>query len=154
MRSDGRLAPKTIRNIYGALRTLFRDALLEELVTSDPCVLPRGALPSPREMSPSATRRKPSVSALPLGALSVATQYRDERLKTKTPRVVPVHPVLAELLTAWKCSGFKQFFLREPRPEDFIVPSRTWRCRMSGASHKGLQDDCMVALVRAALARG
>lgn len=188
LRSDGRLAPKTIRNIYGTLRTLFRDALLEELVTIDPCVLPRGALPSPREMSPSATRRKPSAfsreeirrlltdqqvpadrrmlyallfltgmrhgeavgrrwrdldeSALPLGALSVATQYRDEPLKTKTPRVVPVHPVLAELLTAWKCSGFKQFFLREPRPEDFIVPSRTWKCRMSGTSHKGLQDDC------------
>jgi integrase len=188
LRSDGRLAPKTIRNVYGTLRTLFRDALLEELVTIDPCVLPRGALPSPREMSPSATRRKPSVfsreeirllltdqqvpadrrmlyallfltgmrhgeavgrrwrdldeSALPLGALSVATQYRDEPLKTKTPRVVPVHPVLAELLTAWKCSGFKQFFLREPRPEDFIVPSRTWKCRMSGTSHKGLQDDC------------
>jgi integrase len=81
-------------------------------------------------------------SALPLGALSVATQYRDEPLKTKTPRVVPVHPVLAELLTAWKCSGFKQFFLLEPRPEDFIVPSRTWKCRMSGTSHKGLQDDC------------
>jgi len=61
LRSDRRLAPKTIRNVYGTLRTLFRDALLEELVTIDPCILPRGALPSPREMSPSATRRKPSV---------------------------------------------------------------------------------------------
>jgi integrase len=99
--------------------------LLEELVAVDPCVLPRGALPSPREMSSSAARRKPSVfsrdeirlllltdgqvpadrrmlyallfltgmrhgeavgrrwrdwdkSALPLGGLRVATQYRDE----------------------------------------------------------------------------
>ncbi len=188
LRSGGRLAPKTIRNVYGTLRTLFRDALLEELVTIDPCVLPRGALPSPREVSSSAARRKPSVfsrgeirllltdervpadrrmlyallfltgmrhgeavgrrwrdldeSAVPLGAMTVATQYRDEPLKTKTPRVVPVHPVLAELLTAWKRSGFKRFFLREPRPEDFIVPSRTWKCRISGTSHKGLQDDC------------
>lgn len=47
--------------VYGTLRTLFRDALLEELVTIDPCVLPQGALPSPREMSSSAARRKPSV---------------------------------------------------------------------------------------------
>lgn len=187
LRSGGRLAPKTVRNVYGTLRTLLRDAVLEELIPIDPCVLPRGALPSPREMS-SGTRRKPSVFsreeirllltdervpadrrilyallfltgmrhgeavgrywrdwdefARPLGGLSVATQYRDEPLKTKTPRVVPVHPLLAELLSAWKCFGFKQFFLREPRPEDFIVPSRTWRCRISGTSHKGLQDDC------------
>jgi hypothetical protein len=35
-----------------------------------------------------------------------------------------------------------QFFLREPRPEDLIVPSRTWKCRSSGTSHKGPQDDC------------
>jgi hypothetical protein len=49
LRSNGRLAPKTIRNVYGTLHTLFRDALLKELMTIDPCVLPRGALPSPRE---------------------------------------------------------------------------------------------------------
>jgi integrase len=54
-------ARRAAANDYGTLRTLFRDALLEELVAIDPCVLPRGALPSPREMSPSATRRKPSV---------------------------------------------------------------------------------------------
>lgn len=122
LRSDGRLAPTTIRNVYGTLRTLFRDALLEELVTIDPCIPPRGALPSPREMSTSAAQeaerfsreeirllltdervpadrrmlytllfltgmrhgeavgrrwRDLDESAQPLGALSVATQYRD-----------------------------------------------------------------------------
>lgn len=188
LRSGGRLAPKTVRNVFGTLRTLFRDALIEELVAVDPCVLPRGALPSPRELSSSSARRKPSVfsreevrllltdrrvpadrrmlyallfltgtrhgeavgrrwrdlddAALPLGALTVATQYADEPLKTKTPRVVPVHPLLAQLLTGWKHAGFKEFFLREPRPEDFIVPSRTGKCRASGTSHQGLQLDC------------
>lgn len=76
-------------------------------------------------------------SATPLGALSVATQYRDEPLKTKTPRVVPVHPVLAGLLTVWKRSGFQQFFPREHRPEDFIVPSCTWKC---GLAHMDTRD--------------
>jgi integrase len=61
LRSGGRVAPKTVRNIFGTLRTLFRDALIEELVAVDPCVLPRGALPSPRELSSSSARRKPGV---------------------------------------------------------------------------------------------
>jgi integrase len=61
LRSNDRLAPKTIRNVYATLRALFRDALLEELVAVDACFLPRGALPSPREVSPSAARRKLSV---------------------------------------------------------------------------------------------
>jgi hypothetical protein len=61
--------------------------------------------------------------------------------------------VLAELLTAWKRSGFQQFFMREPRPEDFIVPSHTWKCRISGASHKGLQDDGAALGILISLAR-
>ena len=61
LRVETRLAPKTVRNVYGTLRTLFRDAVIEEVVSADPCILPRGTLPSPRELSQSSSRRSPSV---------------------------------------------------------------------------------------------
>jgi integrase len=36
------LSPKTVANIFGSVRTMFRDARLADLMTADPCVLPRG----------------------------------------------------------------------------------------------------------------
>jgi integrase len=40
------IAPKTIRNVYGVLRTLFRDAVIDEIILANPCVLPKGTLPA------------------------------------------------------------------------------------------------------------
>ncbi len=34
------LAPKTVRNVYATLRSLFRDAKVDDLVADTPCVLP------------------------------------------------------------------------------------------------------------------
>jgi hypothetical protein len=66
--------------------------------------------------------------AAPLGRLTVAMQIgadREERLlKTEQPRLVPVHPVLAALLTTWRREGWPAFYLRHPRPDDLVVPSR------------------------------
>lgn len=66
--------------------------------------------------------------AAPLGRLTVAMQIgadREEReLKTEQPRLVPVHGVLAALLDTWRREGWPAFFLRHPRPDDLIVPSR------------------------------
>ena len=45
LREANRIKPKTIRNVYGALRTLFRDAVIDELINATPCVLPKGVLP-------------------------------------------------------------------------------------------------------------
>jgi integrase len=39
LRSGGKLAPRTVHHVYGTLHTLFRDAQLEELIDSNPCVL-------------------------------------------------------------------------------------------------------------------
>lgn len=188
LRTTGTLAPKTVRNVYGVTRTLFRDAMIEELVLIDPCVLPRGALPSPRDPSNSTTRRQPSIfarsevrmllkdervppdrrtfyallfltgmrhgeaagrrwrdldeAARPLAALTVATQYLGELLKTKTPRVVPVHPTLKKVLDAWRDGGFEAFYGRRPSADDFIVPSRTGSCRACSTTHRNLQEDC------------
>jgi hypothetical protein len=41
---NGTIAGKTVALIYGALRTMFRDARIAELTSEDPCVLPRGLL--------------------------------------------------------------------------------------------------------------
>jgi integrase len=38
----GTVKLKTLQNAYGTLRTMFRDARIEELTSVDPCVLPRG----------------------------------------------------------------------------------------------------------------
>ena len=187
MRSKGQLAPKTIRNVYGTLRTLFRDAMIDELVAIDPCVLPKGTLPSPRELSNSSRTRRPSVftrdemhllvtdervaldrrifyallfltgmrhgeaagrrwrdldeSSEPLQALTVATQYNDEPLKTKTPRVVPVHRALAAILKDWKEAGFEASYGRRPQAGDFICPSVTTGCRARGTTLRNLQLD-------------
>lgn len=58
----------------------------------------------------------------PLGRILVATQYGGERTKTRAVRTVPVHPVLASMLAAWKLQGFPELFGGPPRPDDFIVP--------------------------------
>ncbi len=39
------LAPRTVRHVFGTLRTLMRDAEVDELIASNPCKLKRGELP-------------------------------------------------------------------------------------------------------------
>ncbi len=46
------LAPKTIRNIHATLRSLFEDALVDELVDENPCTLRRGTLPAKQDKDP------------------------------------------------------------------------------------------------------
>jgi integrase len=45
LRAKGRMAPRSIRHVYGALHTMFRDAVVDELITANPCILKRGELP-------------------------------------------------------------------------------------------------------------
>ncbi len=42
LKRDGKVTAKTLQNAYGTMRTMFRDAQIQELVTTNPCVLPRG----------------------------------------------------------------------------------------------------------------
>jgi hypothetical protein len=48
----GKLAPKTVRNTYGILRTLFAAAKREELIESNPCALEKGELPAKVDKDP------------------------------------------------------------------------------------------------------
>jgi integrase len=46
------LAPRTVRHVYGVLHSMFEDAVAEELIDSNPCVLKRGELPSKIDKDP------------------------------------------------------------------------------------------------------
>lgn len=174
------LGEKTVKNIYGNVRTMFRDARIAELVDSDPCVLPRGtfkggksaqrepyteeeirALVTSEAIEPdqrvfnallfytgerigeAAGRRWRNWdrATRPLTALTVDTQYDDQPLKTadkkgEQPRIVPVHPDLAALLTWWWNEGFEWVYCRKPTPDDFIVPQRDGTNRTKSTIYK------------------
>lgn len=157
----GTVREKTIRNAYGTLRTMFRDAVIAELVASSPCTLPKDfwnfedseereayerseaavlvrhdAIPWPirilnalcllgglREGEACGRRwRDLDQEAAPLWCLDVRSQYGGRILKTKRPRIVPVHPELAALLEEWGRAGFVDLMGQPPTPDDFIVP--------------------------------
>ena len=70
----------------------------------------------------------------PLGRLLANKSYSTTRkevgeVKTKDPRAVPVHPVLAEVLAGWKAHGWSELMGREPEVDDLIIPSRRGSCR-------------------------
>jgi integrase len=52
MQAENKLAPRTIRNIYGMLHTLFRDAVVEELIQTNPCIVKHGELPEKIDKEP------------------------------------------------------------------------------------------------------
>ena len=87
----------------------------------------------------------------PLGALAIATQYDGLPLKTDTPRVAPVLPELAAILTEWKATGFELYFKRRPKPTDFIVPRFTrpgngpTECLTMGGAYWAWARDCKAA---------
>jgi len=70
---------------------------------------------------------------------SYAAEVKREKLpKAKRRRRVPVHPVLAALLTAWRDVGWAATYGRTPNPEDLIVPVkrvRTTKNAAAGALH-------------------
>jgi integrase len=63
----------------------------------------------------------------PLGRLVVNTSWnsdlkKEKETKTKQPRDVPVHTLLAEILADWRASGWKRVMGRSPTEDDLIVP--------------------------------
>jgi len=53
---EKKLAPRSIRNLYGMLHTMFIDARMERLIMANPCELPREALPKKRDKDPCGDR--------------------------------------------------------------------------------------------------
>jgi integrase len=85
-------------------------------------------------------------TARPLGRLSIARSYNtklkvEKEVKTKIPRDVPVHPVLAALLAEWKLWGWEQLMGRRPEPDDLLIRSRLGKNRSSNHMLKKFHKD-------------
>ena len=52
LRASSGLAPRTVRNVYGVLHSMFEDAVDDELVASNPCKLRKGELPKRVDKDP------------------------------------------------------------------------------------------------------
>ena len=52
LRAGGKLAPRTIITTYSAARTMFRDAVVDEIIDANPCVLSKGVLPKKEDKDP------------------------------------------------------------------------------------------------------
>lgn len=86
-----------------------------------------------------------------LGRVDVLTAYdsnnhRDKDVKTDNPRAVPVHPLLAEILTEWKVHGWAEYVGRAPTEDDLIIPhwderDRRWWFRDKNAWNRAIKED-------------
>jgi integrase len=88
----------------------------------------------------------------PLACLTIAEQWRGEALKTKRPRLVPVHPVLLAILSQWAETGFEAYTGRKPTPDDYIVPELdgfgVWNCYGHHTSYWAFVKACGAVKVR------
>ncbi|MBI2894482.1 MAG: tyrosine-type recombinase/integrase [Deltaproteobacteria bacterium] len=48
----GRLAPRTIRHVYNTVHALMQDAVVDEILPTNPCILKRKELPKKRDKDP------------------------------------------------------------------------------------------------------
>jgi len=161
LRTTTPLSGTTIRNVYGTVVAMFRDAAVAGEVASTPCILTAthlgdrddvdgagrytreqlelmlGAVALPELQRVFAALagltglRLGGVAGLrwgdldtapaPLWRLTSVRTYRDKPTKTQRPSVIPVHPVLAEMLTTWRHS-WGRLIGRPPTAVDPIIP--------------------------------
>jgi integrase len=79
----------------------------------------------------------------PLGQLRVGRSYNSKKRKvkgTKTdrPRLIPVHPWLAQILERWRAVGWEKMMGRPPGHDDILIPSRTGARRNASTAWKQL----------------
>lgn len=185
------LSQKYVSNIVALLSTLFRDATIDEVVTKQVVVLPKGSLrrSSRRDVRKPYTadevsrllscqsvpplwrvfasvclmtgmRKGEAVGrrwsdyddqSMPLGCLTVATQYDGQPLKTEWgdegehTRSVPVHTELARLLSWWRVRGWEETYGRPPVKDDFIMLRLDGGLITRSAAYKMWRRLCLAA---------
>lgn len=82
----------------------------------------------------------------PLWRLEVATAYNsrhyvEKSTKTNVEKIVPLHPLLADLLRVWFAGGWKEHMGRAPKPDDLIIPREQGGPRTTSHSNKRFQGD-------------
>ena len=179
-----KLAPRTIRKIYGTVHKLFTDLVRDEVITHSPAVLTKDDLPKNRDKTPTwrsnAVFAREEVQLLissdavpmdrrvlyailflagtrfgeaaglrwsdfdthakPLKRVTIAHSY-ENLTKTEQPREVPVHPLLATILTEWKAKGWPAMMGRAATADDLVIPSRERVMRSSNQARNKFFDD-------------
>lgn len=80
--------------------------------------------------------------AQPLGRIVIDSQYDGEALKGDgESREAPVHPFLEWMLKRWREHDFAFIMGRDPKPTDWIVPSREWKHRSLKHMERRLGED-------------
>jgi len=76
LRIEAKIAPKTIRSVYGVVRSLFRDAVRSELMEATPCVLTR------QDLGPAADKDPEWRAHAVFTRAELETLIADERIAT------------------------------------------------------------------------
>ncbi len=190
LRTTTSLAPHTIRNVYGLVGAMFRDAAVAGLTEQNPAILTKAQLGEDEGGTNGAGRytreqlelmigsddlpeharvfvalgglcglRLGAIAGLrwgdldtnaaPLWRLTTSRTYDGRPTKTGKSNRIPVHPVLAEMLTEWR-HGWGRLFGRAPTAADPIVPRPPGKWRDSpGTPHtKQTGGDLMDFILR------
>ena len=91
-------------------------------------------------------------TAEPLARINVVRAFcsktgRLKSTKTGETRAVPLHPVLAKILAAWKLSHWERIYGRPPTDDDLVVPTRNLTSiNVADANHAMKEDLAMLGL--------
>lgn len=89
----------------------------------------------------------------PLAKMNVAQSFQSstgevKRTKDETTRTVPVHPLLMRILKAWREDHWVRVYGRKPTKDDFIVPTRTFRCVTCKDANEAFKRDLAACELR------
>lgn len=189
LRTTTTLAPHTVRNVYGLVGAMFRDAAVAGHVEHDPAILTKTQLGEDEGSANGAGRytrehfalmigsadlpehsrvfaalgglaglRLGAIAGLrwgdldttaaPLWRLTSSRTYDGKPTKTGKASRVPVHPVLADMLSTWR-HGWGQMFGRAPTADDPIVPRAPgkWRDAPGSPHTKKTGGDLMDSIL-------
>ncbi|MGN6108753.1 MAG: tyrosine-type recombinase/integrase, partial [Kofleriaceae bacterium] len=84
--------------------------------------------------------------AVPLGRIRVVQAFstrhsKIKSTKTEVTRDVPMHPVLQKILKAWLEDHWPRVYGRRPTPDDFVIPTLTFRCISSKDANDAFKLD-------------
>ena len=88
----------------------------------------------------------------PLAAIKIRFTYQKPCPQNKRARDMPVHKLLAEMLSEWRSHGWAETFGRPPTPDDFVLPY--WKKRPGRRGRHGGSTGEMKMLTKNAMWKG
>ena len=78
----------------------------------------------------------------------IATSYDKGATKTEVTRRVPVHPVLAQILAAWRLSHWERIYGRQPTADDLVVPTHAMNPMAASDAARYFKEDLVALKLR------